>query len=90
MWIWSWRLQTSGLKQHLSDPLFLLLFPGKDRVFNTPLCEQGIVGFGIGAAVAGATAIAEIQFADYIFPAFDQVNHMALLRHKPLMIFKAV
>lgn len=46
---------------------------GKDRVFNTPLCEQGIAGFGIGAAVAGSTAIAEIQFADYIFPAFDQV-----------------
>jgi 2-oxoisovalerate dehydrogenase E1 component beta subunit len=46
---------------------------GKDRVFNTPLCEQGIAGFGIGAAVAGATAIAEMQFADYIFPAFDQL-----------------
>lgn len=51
-----------------------LLSAGKDRVFNTPLCEQGIVGFGIGAAVAGATAIAEIQFSDYIFPAFDQVR----------------
>jgi 2-oxoisovalerate dehydrogenase E1 component beta subunit len=47
--------------------------PGADRVFNTPLCEQGIIGFGIGAAVAGTTAIAEIQFADYIFPAYDQV-----------------
>lgn len=47
---------------------------GKDRVFNTPLSEQGIVGFGIGMAAAGATAIAEIQFADYIFPAFDQVK----------------
>lgn len=46
---------------------------GESRVFNTPLCEQGIAGFGIGMAVAGATAIAEIQFADYIFPAFDQV-----------------
>lgn len=46
---------------------------GQDRVFNTPLCEQGIAGFGIGLAVAGVTAIAEIQFADYIFPAFDQV-----------------
>ncbi|CAF3144433.1 unnamed protein product [Rotaria sp. Silwood2] len=46
---------------------------GADRVFNTPLCEQGIIGFGIGAAVAGTTAIAEIQFADYIFPAYDQV-----------------
>jgi pyruvate/2-oxoglutarate/acetoin dehydrogenase E1 component len=46
---------------------------GKHRVFNTPLCEQGIVGFGIGCAVAGTTAVAEVQFADYIFPAFDQV-----------------
>lgn len=56
---------------------------GKDRVFNTPLCEQGIAGFGIGAAVAGATAIAEIQFADYIFPAFDQiVNEAAKYRYR--------
>jgi len=46
---------------------------GMDRVFNSPLCEQGIVGFGIGCAVAGTTAVAEMQFADYIFPAFDQV-----------------
>ena len=44
---------------------------GTDRVFNTPLSEQGIAGFAIGLACAGATAIAEIQFADYIFPAFD-------------------
>ena len=51
---------------------------GKDRVFNTPLCEQGIAGFGIGAAVAGATAIAEMQFADYIFPAFDQAREIVL------------
>ncbi|KAL7887159.1 hypothetical protein AOLI_G00048800 [Acnodon oligacanthus] len=56
---------------------------GKDRVFNTPLCEQGIVGFGIGVAAAGATAIAEIQFADYIFPAFDQiVNEAAKYRYR--------
>jgi 2-oxoisovalerate dehydrogenase E1 component beta subunit len=48
---------------------------GKDRVFNTPISEQGIVGFGIGCAVAGTTAVAEIQFADYIFPAFDQVMY---------------
>lgn len=46
---------------------------GAARVFNTPLCEQGIAAFGIGLASNGATAIAEIQFADYIFPAFDQV-----------------
>ncbi|KRT84793.1 hypothetical protein AMK59_454, partial [Oryctes borbonicus] len=56
---------------------------GNDRVFNTPLTEQGIIGFGIGAAVAGATAIAEIQFADYIFPAFDQiVNEAAKYRYR--------
>lgn len=54
---------------------------GKDRVFNTPLCEQGIAGFGIGVANAGSTAIAEIQFADYIFPAFDQVNEICLLNY---------
>lgn len=47
---------------------------GKERVFNTPLCEQGIVGFGIGLAAAGSTAIAEIQFADYMYPAIDQVT----------------
>jgi 2-oxoisovalerate dehydrogenase E1 component beta subunit len=47
---------------------------GRERVFNTPLTEQGIAGFGIGLASMGHTAIAEIQFADYIFPAFDQVG----------------
>ncbi|KAG2306554.1 hypothetical protein Bca52824_026302 [Brassica carinata] len=46
---------------------------GKNRVFNTPLCEQGIVGFGIGLAAMGNRAVVEIQFADYIYPAFDQV-----------------
>ncbi|XP_050500646.1 2-oxoisovalerate dehydrogenase subunit beta, mitochondrial [Diabrotica virgifera virgifera] len=56
---------------------------GKDRVFNTPLCEQGIAGFAIGAAVMGSTTIAEIQFADYIFPAFDQlVNEAAKYRYR--------
>lgn len=44
---------------------------GTDRVFNTPLSEQGIAGFAIGLATSGANAIAEMQFADYIFPAFD-------------------
>ncbi|KAL6777559.1 hypothetical protein ACKKBG_A14740 [Auxenochlorella protothecoides x Auxenochlorella symbiontica] len=50
---------------------------GKHRVFNTPLCEQGIVGFGIGAAAQGYSPIVEIQFADYIFPAFDQITNEA-------------
>merc|ERR1719183_1722330 len=56
---------------------------GADRVFNTPLSEQGIAGFAIGYATTGATAIAEMQFADYIFPAFDQiVNEAAKFRYR--------
>ncbi|KNC56327.1 2-oxoisovalerate dehydrogenase subunit beta [Thecamonas trahens ATCC 50062] len=56
---------------------------GKDRVFSTPLSEQGIAGFAIGMAAMGSTAIAEIQFADYIFPAFDQiVNEAAKYRYR--------
>lgn len=61
---------------------------GKDRVFNTPLCEQGIAGFAIGVANTGAAAIAEIQFADYIFPAFDQiVNEAAKYRYRSGNLF---
>ena len=41
-------------------------FIGRKRVFNTPLTEQGIVGFSIGLASVGASAIAEIQFGDYV------------------------
>ncbi|KAF4576298.1 3-methyl-2-oxobutanoate dehydrogenase (2-methylpropanoyl-transferring) [Pleurotus pulmonarius] len=56
---------------------------GRERVFNTPLTEQGIAGFGIGMALMGHTAIAEIQFSDYIFPAFDQiVNEAAKVRYR--------
>lgn len=56
---------------------------GDDRVFNTPLSEQGIVAFGIGIAANGGNAIAEIQFADYIFPAYDQiVNEAAKFRYR--------
>ena len=51
------------------------IYIGRERVFNTPLTEQGIAGFGVGLASMGHTAIAEIQFADYIFPAFDQVTY---------------
>ncbi|PWN42088.1 putative branched-chain alpha-keto acid dehydrogenase e1-beta [Ceraceosorus guamensis] len=49
----------------------------RERVFNTPLCEQGLVGFGIGMAAMGHTAIAEVQFADYILPAYDQIVNEA-------------
>jgi 2-oxoisovalerate dehydrogenase E1 component beta subunit len=56
---------------------------GTDRVFNTPLCEQGIMGFAIGAAAEGMKAVAEIQFADYVYPAFDQlVNEAAKFRYR--------
>ncbi|KAJ1724933.1 hypothetical protein LPJ53_000859 [Coemansia erecta] len=56
---------------------------GRERIFNTPLTEQGIAGFGIGMASMGHTAVAEIQFADYVFPAFDQiVNEAAKYRYR--------
>nr|WP_210147221.1 transketolase C-terminal domain-containing protein [Shewanella sp. WXL01] len=64
---------TSGLQEKF----------GKERCFNTPLTEQGIAGFANGYAAAGLTAVAEIQFADYIFPAFDQiVNESAKFRYR--------
>lgn len=56
---------------------------GKDRVFNTPVSENGIAGFAVGYAATGGTAIGEIQFADYIYPAMDQlVNEMAKFRYR--------
>ena len=56
---------------------------GKNRCFNTPLVEQGVIGFANGLAAQGSTPIAEIQFADYIFPAFDQiVNESAKFRYR--------
>ena len=56
---------------------------GKGRVFNTPLVEQGILGFANGLASQGSVPVAEIQFSDYIFPAFDQiVNETAKFRYR--------
>jgi 2-oxoisovalerate dehydrogenase E1 component beta subunit len=46
---------------------------GPQRVVDSPLAELSIVGVGIGAAVVGLRPICEIQFADYIFPAFNQI-----------------
>ncbi|KAF8302392.1 putative 2-oxoisovalerate dehydrogenase beta subunit, mitochondrial precursor [Trypanosoma cruzi] len=56
---------------------------GSQRVFDSPLSEQGLVGFAVGMASAGWKPIAEVQFADYIFPAFDQiVNEAAKMRFR--------
>jgi 2-oxoisovalerate dehydrogenase E1 component beta subunit len=56
---------------------------GEDRVIDTPLSENGIVGTAIGMALNGLIPIAEIQFADFIFPAYDQiVNELAKYRYR--------
>jgi 2-oxoisovalerate dehydrogenase E1 component beta subunit len=46
---------------------------GEDRVIDTPLAEGGIIGTAIGMALYGMRPVPEIQFADFIFPAFDQI-----------------
>jgi 2-oxoisovalerate dehydrogenase E1 component beta subunit len=56
---------------------------GERRVLDTPLAESGIVGVAIGMAVHGLLPVAEIQFADFIHPAFDQlVSEAARLRYR--------
>ncbi len=56
---------------------------GADRVIDSPLAELSIIAVGIGAALGGMRPICEIQFADYIFPAFNQiVNEAALIYYR--------
>ncbi len=56
---------------------------GEGRCFDTPLSEDGIVGAAIGMAVNGLRPVCEIQFQDFIFPAFDQiVSEAAKLRYR--------
>jgi 2-oxoisovalerate dehydrogenase E1 component beta subunit len=64
---------TDGLQQQF----------GEARVIDTPLAELGIAGVAIGAAMSGLRPVAEIQFADYIHPAYDQiVNEAAKIRYR--------
>jgi 2-oxoisovalerate dehydrogenase E1 component beta subunit len=56
---------------------------GEERVIDTPLAESGLVGVAIGMALHGLLPVAEIQFADFIHPAFDQiVSEAARLRYR--------
>ncbi len=56
---------------------------GKQRVFDAPISESGIAGAAIGMAAYGLRPVAEIQFADYIYPAYDQiVSEAARLRYR--------
>src|SRR5438477_1843352 len=56
---------------------------GEQRVIDTPLAEAGIVGVAIGMALHGLLPVAEIQFADFIHPAFDQiVSEAARIRYR--------
>lgn len=56
---------------------------GEDRVMDTPLAESAIVGVGVGAAMYGMRPIAEIQFADFIMPAVNQiVSEAAKIRYR--------
>ncbi|HME91268.1 MAG TPA: alpha-ketoacid dehydrogenase subunit beta, partial [Myxococcaceae bacterium] len=56
---------------------------GGDRVIDTPLAENGIIGTALGMALYGLRPVPEIQFADFIFPAFDQiVNEVAKFRYR--------
>jgi 2-oxoisovalerate dehydrogenase E1 component beta subunit len=63
---------------------------GQHRVLDTPIAEGGIVAASIGMAVNGLRPVAEIQFADYIYPGYDQiVSELARLRYRSAGAFAA-
>jgi 2-oxoisovalerate dehydrogenase E1 component beta subunit len=56
---------------------------GRERVFDTPIAEGGILGVAVGMGAYGLRPVAEVQFADYIYPAMDQlVSEAARLRYR--------
>ncbi len=56
---------------------------GKTRCFDSPINESGIIGTAIGMATYGMRPCVEIQFADYVFPAYDQITQEAArIRHR--------
>jgi 2-oxoisovalerate dehydrogenase E1 component beta subunit len=71
---------TEGLQQRYSE----------QRVFDAPIAEGGIVGIAIGMGAYGLRPVVECQFADYIYPAFDQiVSEAARLRYRSAGEFNA-
>ncbi len=63
---------------------------GKSRVFDAPISEGGIVGVAIGMAAYGLRPVVEVQFADYVYPAYDQiVSEAARLRYRSAGDFTA-
>jgi len=56
---------------------------GLSRCFDAPINESGLIGTGVGMAAYGLKPVIEIQFADYVYPAYDQiVSEVARLRHR--------
>lgn len=56
---------------------------GKNRIFDSPIAESGIIGTAIGLAMRGYRPVAEIQFDGFIFPAFDQItSQLARLQNR--------
>ena len=63
---------------------------GRSRVFDTPISESGIVGIAVGMGAYGLRPVAEIQFADYVYPAYDQLaSEAARLRFRSAGQFSA-